>query len=157
MTKLDRFLALIDDWKRGDLDAVAARLHPHVAGGQDRGAARLHPDVVWHFSATTKPPARGREESIGFLKVYGSVCATSRLRLFSHAETEDRLFYEATEDFDTPDGHHVLVPYAGILDFKDDLIIGWRDYFDRGLIDGQVAGERELPGYARDIIERPTL
>gem|GEM_PF-5895310 len=31
------------------------------------------------------------------------------------------------------------------------------NYFDRGLIDGQVAGERELPDYARDIIERPTL
>lgn len=142
MTKLDRFLALIDDWKRGDLDAVAARLHP---------------DVVWHFSATTKPPARGREESIAFLKVYGSVCTTSRLRLFSHAETEDRLFYEATEDFDTPEGRHVLVPYAGILDFQDDLIIGWRDYFDRQLIDNQVAGEGELPDYCRDLIERPTV
>lgn len=142
MTKLDRFLGLIDDWKRGDLEAVAARLHP---------------DVVWHFSATTKPPARGRAESVAFLEAYGSVCSTSRLRLFSHAETETRLFYEATEDFDTPEGRRVLVPYAGIVDFDDTLIIGWRDYFDRQLIDGQIAGQSGLPDYCRDLIERPVV
>lgn len=73
------------------------------------------------------------------------------------AETDDRLFYEATEDFDTPEGRRVLVPYAGILDFRDGLIIGWRDYFDRGLIDGQVAGDRALPDYCRDLVDRPKV
>ena len=143
MSKLETFLALIADWKRGDLDAVAARLDP---------------GVVWHFSATTKPPARGREESIAFLKAYGQVSANSRLKLFTHAETDTRLFYEAAEDFDTPQGRHVLVPYAGIVDFgADGLITGWRDYFDRTLIDSQVAGQAQLPDYARDLIERPVV
>jgi limonene-1,2-epoxide hydrolase len=143
MSKLDAFLALIADWKRGDLDAVSARLDPNV---------------VWHFSATTKPPAHGREESVAFLKVYSQVSTNSRLKLFTHAETATRLFYEAAEDFDTPDGRHVLVPYAGIVDFgPDGLITGWRDYFDRNLIDAQIAGEAELPKYARDLIDRPIL
>ena len=142
MTRLDLFLALVADWKRGDLDAVAQRLTE---------------DVVWHFSATTKPPARGRAESVAFLERYGTVCTVSRLRLFSHAETTDRLFYEATEDFDTPDGRRVLVPYAGIVDFRGDLICGWRDYFDRQLIDGQAAGTADLPDYCRDLIERPAI
>ncbi|KAA5805402.1 nuclear transport factor 2 family protein [Alkalicaulis satelles] len=143
MSHLQSFLDLVADWKRGDLDAVAARLSP---------------DVVWHFSATTKPPAIGREESIAFLKAYGQVSSNSRLRLFTHAETEDRLFYEAAEDFDGPDGQRVLVPYAGIVDFAPDgLITGWRDYFDRALIDGQVAGTAKLPDYASDLINRPSM
>ncbi len=142
MSHLQSFLDLVADWKRGDLEAVAARLSP---------------DVVWHFSATTKPPAIGREESIAFLKAYGQVSSNSRLRLFTHAETEDRLFYEAAEDFDGPSGQRVLVPYAGIVDFgPDGLITGWRDYFDRALIDGQVAGAAQLPDYARDLIDRPS-
>lgn len=143
MSHLQSFLDLVVDWKRGDLDAVAARLSP---------------DVVWHFSATTKPPAIGREASIAFLKAYGAVSSNSRLRLFTYAETADRLFYEAAEDFDAPDGRQVLVPYAGIVDFgPDGLITGWRDYFDRALIDGQVAGSAELPGFARDLVDRPGL
>ncbi|TRO95334.1 nuclear transport factor 2 family protein [Glycocaulis profundi] len=142
MSHLQSFLDLVADWKRGDLEAVAARLSP---------------DVVWHFSATTKPPAIGREESVAFLKAYGQVSSNSRLRLFTHAETEDRLFYEAAEDFDGPSGQRVLVPYAGIVDFgPEGLITGWRDYFDRALIDGQVAGAAELPDYARDLIDRPS-
>ena len=143
MSKLDSFLGLVADWKKGDLDSVSARLHP---------------DVVWHFSATTKPPAHGRDGAIAFLKAYGEVCVTSRLRLFSHAENETQLFYEATEDFDTPAGRHVLVPYAGIVDFDaDGLITGWRDYFDRALIDDQVAGERTLPDFCEDLVKRPSL
>lgn len=140
MSLLQTFLDLVADWKRGDLDAVAARLSP---------------DIVWHFSATTKPPAIGREASIAFLTAYGQVSTHSRLRLFTHAETSGRLFYEAAEDFDTPDGRRVLVPYAGIVDFSPDgLITGWRDYFDRALIDGQVAGTASLPDFAQDLVER---
>lgn len=142
MTKLQLFLQLVEDWKRDDLDAVAARLAP---------------DVVWHFSATTKPPAVGRDGAVAFLKAYGEVCVKSRLRLFSYAETADRLFYEATEDFDTPQGRRVLVPYAGVVDFDGDLITGWRDYFDRTLIDAQVAGEAGLPDFAADLLERPEI
>jgi ketosteroid isomerase-like protein len=143
MSHLQRFLDLVADWKRGDLAAVAARLSP---------------DVVWHFSATTKPPAIGRDASIAFLKAYSAVSSNSRLRVFTHAETADRLFYEAAEDFDTPDGRQVLVPYAGIVDFAPDgLITGWRDYFDRALIDGQVAGSAQLPGFAHDLIDRPAI
>jgi len=142
MKKIDLFLELVEDWKRGDLDAVAARLSP---------------DVVWHFSATTKPPAIGREEAIAFLKTYGQIATKSRLRVFDHAETETTLFYEATEDFDTPQGRRVLVPYAGIVDFENDLITGWRDYFDRALIDRQIAGETTLPDFAEALVERPSV
>lgn len=143
MSHLQKFLDLVADWKRGDLDAVAARLSP---------------DVVWHFSAATKPPAIGREASVAFLKAYGAVSSNSRLRVFTYAETADRLFYEAAEDFDAPDGRQVLVPYAGIVDFgPDGLITAWRDYFDRALIDGQVAGTAELPDFARDLVDRPGL
>ncbi len=142
MAKIDLFLDLIADWKRGDLDGVAARLTP---------------DVVWHFSATTKPPAIGREAAVAFLKAYGQVCIHSRLRVFDHAETATTLFYEATEDFDTPDGKRILVPYAGVVDFRGELISGWRDYFDRGVIDGQIAGTSALPDYAETLIHRPAI
>jgi len=143
MSHLQTFLALIADWKRGDLDAVALRLAP---------------GVVWHYSAGSRPPARGRAAAIAVLGAYRRMQTENRLRLFTHAETPDRLFYEGVEDFDTPQGHPVQVPYAGVLDFgPDGLITGWRDYHDSALFDTQLRGTSGLPEFCTDLTGRPAL
>lgn len=147
MTALERFLALVDDWKRGDLDAVTARMAP---------------GFVWHFAAATRPPAVGLKAARKVLEIYRQMQTESRLTLFLHAETEThegaRLFYEGVEDFDTPQGHRVQVPCAAVVEFdRAGLVTGWRDYYDRGLLDAQLAGSAPLPDFARDLIDRPAL
>lgn len=132
--------ALFDDWRAGRLDAIADRFAP---------------DAVWHFSAATKSPAIGREAIMAFLTAYAAGAVTTRLRLLRAAEEGDTLFIEAVEDFDTAAGRSVLVPYAGVLTFRDGRIIDWRDYFDRALVDGQIAGTAALPDYAQDLLEPP--
>jgi limonene-1,2-epoxide hydrolase len=37
-------------------------------------------------------------------------------------------------------GVTVLAPYAGVIEFKGDKIIGWRDYVDTGVIAASESG-----------------
>lgn len=112
-------------------------------------------DARWHFSAATKPPAIGREAIAQFLARYAAVSAENRLRLTRQLRQGDLLFFEAVEDFTTPDGRDVALPYAGVLSLRAGRIADWRDYFDRKLIDSQIEGSGSLPDYAREILTAP--
>ena len=61
---------------------------------------------------------------------------------------------EGVDDYRTPEGHRVATPYAGVLDFKDGLIIGWRDYVDLGVAAQQKAGE-PLTRQVEGLLDRP--
>lgn len=141
MSRAEVIEALFADWRAG-------RLVPIVS--------RFAPDAVWHFSAATKPPAIGHDAIGGFLRAYGAVSAVSRLRLLRQAWAGDTLFFEAVEDFDTPEGRHVVTPYCGVVTFRGELIIDWRDYFDRALIDSQITGDGALASYALCLTRLPS-
>lgn len=141
MSLLARFEALLAAWQRGDLDAAVARLAP---------------EVVWHYAAGARPPARGRAAARVVLDSYSRMQTENRLRLVAHAETADTLFLEAIEDFDTPGGQRVQVPYAGVIVFDGGgLIAGWRDYYDHALMEAQIAtGTAALPRFCADLTDR---
>lgn len=113
------------------------------------------PDAVWHFSATTKPPAIGHAAIRDFLIRYSGMSRENRLRLLRQVRQGDTIFFEAVEDFTTVQGRDVKVPYAGCIILRDGLIAEWRDYFDRGLIDGQIQGTATLPDYAVALLDDP--
>lgn len=140
MTLAGRLTALFEDWHARRLDAVAARFAP---------------DAVWHFSAVTKPPARGREEIEAFLRQYAAKISASRLRVLRTAETGNTLFLEAVEDLETADGYRVVLPYAGVVTFRGMLIADWRDYFDRQSLEDQMAGTTALGDHAQELIALP--
>ena len=124
--KTDILQSIIDVWCHDqDIDAVLA----HVSD-----------DLVWHYSAISQPPKHGKTGAREFLEAYKAKVRNPHWRIFRIAETEDALFVEGVDAFDTADGHHAVVPYMGILEFDGDLISGWRDYVDRGVIDSQKAG-----------------
>ena len=58
--------------------------------------------------------------------------------------------------FVTTEGRRVVIPYAGVLAFRDGRIVEWRDYFDRALFDRLKAGE-PLPAYLETLANRPAL
>ncbi|MEC9067311.1 MAG: nuclear transport factor 2 family protein [Pseudomonadota bacterium] len=128
--------------------------HWHAARIDDM-VAMFAPDGRFHFSATTKPPAVGHDEIRKFLTDYSDLTVTKRLRINAIAEAGSDVFYEAVEDFDLANGRRVITPYAGVVRVENGRFTDWRDYFDRATIDGQVAGERGLPPYAHELLERP--
>jgi len=141
-TGLERLLALVADWRAGDPDAAAARFAP---------------DAVWHFAAGSRPPATGRPAIRTVLAAYGRMQAENRFRVTAHAESGAALFYEGVEDFDTPAGHRVAVPCAGVLTFDaEGRITGWRDYYDRATMEAQLAGTQAPASFCADLWDRPT-
>lgn len=125
MTRMQQFQAVIDAWKRKDVDFVIDRMTD---------------DVVWHYAAAIAPPAKGKAEARAFVDQFGKTIGEVRWRIFHHAEVGDRLFVEGVDEYSTTAGIDIAVPYAGVIEFRGDKISGWRDYVDRGVIEAQKAG-----------------
>ncbi len=125
MTRMQQFQAVIDAWKRKDVEAVFAAMTD---------------DIVWHYAAAIAPPARGKAEARAFVDAFGANIGEVRWRIFHHAEVGDRLFVEGVDEYTTKDGIAIAAPYAGVIEFRGDKISGWRDYVDRGVIEAQKAG-----------------
>lgn len=139
MTRMQQFQAVIDAWKRKDVEAVFAAMTD---------------DIVWHYAAAIAPPARGKAEARKFVEGFGANIGEVRWRIFDHAETADRLFVEGVDEYTTKDGKQIAAPYAGVIEFRGDKICGWRDYVDRGVIEAQKAGGG-WSAQVKELIGRP--
>lgn len=110
---------------------------------KDVGAVLAHmaDDIVWHYAAPGLPPVRGKAAAEKLLRQFQTDMHDIQWRIFNHAETGNLLFLEGVDDYRTTDGTRMAVPYAGVLEFRGDLIVGWRDYVDLAVIAAQKAGE----------------
>ena len=140
-SKLQLFQDIIDAWKAKDIDAVLARMDD---------------DIVWHYAAAAEPPIRGKAQARKFLNRFGASIAEVKWRLFDHAERGDRLFVEGVDEYVTTDGRTIAAAYAGVIDFKGDLVIGWRDYVDVGVMAAQIAGG-SISAQVRSLIDREAM
>ncbi len=138
-SRFEQFNAVIEAWKRKDIDAVINAMADNI---------------VWHYAAAIAPPARGKSEARAFIEKFGAGIGEVKWRIFHHAETADRLFVEGVDEYVTKDGVDVAAPYAGIIEFTGDKISGWRDYVDRGTIDAMKAGGG-YPDHVKELIARP--
>ena len=123
--KLDVMKALIAAWSKGDVDGALAHMHE---------------EIVWHYAASVAPPLKGKIKARKFLENFKSQISEVRWRIFDYAENGDRLFVEGVDEYLSKDGGLVAAPYAGVIEFRGDLIIGWRDYVDMGVMEAQKAG-----------------
>jgi ketosteroid isomerase-like protein len=135
-----RFNSMIKAWGRKDIDGVLALMTD---------------DIVWHFAAAIAPPVVGKAKVRKFLDGFAPQIAELRWRIFHHAESGDRLFFEGVDEYIGTDGKRIATPYASVVEFRDGLICGWRDYFDGGLLEKLKAGE-PLPPYVEALIARPS-
>ncbi|MFN3585358.1 nuclear transport factor 2 family protein [Phenylobacterium sp.] len=122
----------------------------------ERVLAFMADDIVWHYAAAAMPPVRGKAAARKLLDRFLADMHGVAWRIFAHAETADRLFVEGVDDYRTPEGHRVATPYAGVLDFRGDLIVGWRDYVDLGVAADQKAG-RPFTRQVLELLDRPSL
>ena len=139
--RIDQFLGIIDAWKRRDIEAVLATMSD---------------DIVWHFAAGSEPALVGKVAARKFLTRFAADLAEVRWRIFHSAESGDRLFVEGVDEYVTPKGAVVTAPYAGVIEFSGDLVIGWRDYVDVGVIAAQRRGEAATK-QVKDLADRPAL
>jgi limonene-1,2-epoxide hydrolase len=139
--KLAVLKSVMAAWKAGDIEGVLAHMHD---------------DVVWHFAAAVAPPAKGKAKTRRFMENFRPQMTQIRWRLFDHAESGDRLFVEGVEDYDAADGAVVLAPYAGVFRFEGDLIIGWRDYVDVGVMEAQKGGA-PASAWVKELADREAI
>lgn len=132
---------IIASWNRHDAEAVIA----HVTD-----------DIVYHATSGYRPAASGKAAFRALLQQMGPVIKTSNWRLFDYAETGNRLFVEGVDDFITTAGHHVVIPYAGVFEFRGPLISNWREYYD-GRISAEMKDGAPLTDEIRALINRPAI
>lgn len=137
--RFKQFSAVIDAWKRKDTAYIFDAMTD---------------DIVWHYAAAVAPAARGKAGAKAFLDRFAPGVGEVRWRIFTHAETADRLFVEGVDEYDTPDGKTIIAPYAGVIEFRGDKISGWRDYVDRSVIEDQKAG-KPVPAQVTELVSRP--
>jgi limonene-1,2-epoxide hydrolase len=140
-SKLEVLKAVIAAWTAGDIDGALSHMSE---------------DIVWHYAAAVAPPARGKAKARKFLENFKAQLAEVRWRLFDSAESGSRLFVEGVDEYVAKDGAVVRAPYAGVLEFDGDLIVGWRDYVDVGVMEAQKAGT-PASAWVMSLIERPAL
>ena len=134
-SKIETYLAIIEIWKGKDVEAVLAHLTD---------------DVIWHYAAAIEPPLRSKQEARVWLTKFGGAVSDSKWRVINYSETETQLFIEGIEEYMTPAGIRIVLPYSGVYDFRGAKISGWRDYFDRGLTNRLQEGEA-VPDFVEEI------
>lgn len=141
MTKIERMRSMMTAWAAGDIDRVVEHLHP---------------DVVWHYAAATHPPARGVDQCRKLMLRLQPEMSDVVWTVFGHAESGDRLFLEGVDSYTAANGARISTPYAGVIDFDGDLIIGWRDYVDLGVAAAQRAGDA-YSTQVQELLDRPAV
>lgn len=141
MTRIEVMLAVIAAWKARDIDGALAHMDE---------------DIVWHYAAAIAPPLQGKAKARKFLEAFATQIQEVRWRIFDYAERGERLFVEGVDEYVAVDGGLVSAAYAGVLDFKDGRIVGWRDYFDSGVVESLKAGA-EPSAHLRALIGREAL
>jgi limonene-1,2-epoxide hydrolase len=131
------YLDVIRAWKKHDAEAVLA----HMAD-----------DIEWYVFVS-KPPLRGKAAARELLAKFAPARHAENWRVFHHAVSGSRLFVEGVDDFTDAKDHRIAVPYAGVIEFHDDLITGWRDYFDSAIVD-QMVGGGPVPAAIEPLIQR---
>jgi len=131
--------AIIAAWRSGDVDAVIDKMCD---------------DIVWHYAAPAMPPVRGKAAARKLLARFQADMRDIRWRIFTHVESGDVLFVEGVDEYNTPDGIRIAVPYAGVFEFRGDRVCGWRDYVDLGVIESQKSGA-PFSSQVTDLLDRP--
>jgi limonene-1,2-epoxide hydrolase len=135
------YQAVIRAWKAKDIDAVLGHMSD---------------DIVWHYAAAISPPLVGKAPARQFMEDFAGRIGEVRWRVFDYAESGDRLFVEGVDEYITKTGARVATPYAGVLDFRGNLICGWRDYFDAAGPAAMQAGGH-APEQVEQLIARPAV
>lgn len=104
----------------------------------DTIASLLADDVVYHNVGMA--PADGKEASLATIQGFLDMADGMSFEIHRIAALGDSVLTERTDTF-TINGAKSPIPVMGAFDLRDGLIVGWRDYFDLGLVTKMMSGE----------------
>jgi limonene-1,2-epoxide hydrolase len=100
------------------------------AQDNERFLGHVTDDVEYVFHVGS-PGVRGKDGVRRFLAKYRTIAEDVLWRVDRIAESGDCLFIEGYEEYtDKRTGQRIAHPYMGIMEFRDDKIAKWRDYFE---------------------------
>lgn len=109
-------------WARQDHAAVLDLLHDEIA----------------YQNMPFEEVLRGKPAIAGFMTRFGRGMQDIHVELRHLVASGDVVFHEGTETYERK-GRKVRLPYAGVFEFRDGKIIGWRDYFDYATLERQLS------------------
>ena len=137
---LPTYHSLIEAWKKKDIDAVLAKVTD---------------DFEWHYLVGL-PPLNGKDAARAFLEKFGGSIAEVRWRVFDAFQKDNKIVVEGVDEYTTTTGGRVVVPYMGILEFRDGKIAKWRDYCDSALA-GRLKNGEEVPPHVEKLAARTAI
>ena len=140
-TATDTLRAVIAAWRKQDVEGVLRQVHENI---------------TWNNSGGLRPPIQGKAEMRAALQRMAGEIGECRWRLFDVAEVNGRVWMEGVDEFFNKAGVRIPVPYAGVLEFQDGLIVKWREYFEGRLIDRALAGKGVSP-QVEAMLDRPEV
>ncbi|MFN3233327.1 MAG: limonene-1,2-epoxide hydrolase family protein [Alphaproteobacteria bacterium] len=103
----------------------------------DKACDMLAEDVFYHN--IPMEPINGREAARAMLKGMGDV-EDINWETTAIAENGDIVMTERVDGFTFKGGKKIAIPLMGIFKVKDGEIVEWKDYFDLGDFQRQMAG-----------------
>ena len=97
----------------------------------------VHDDVVYQ-NMPIDDVMKGKAAIAAFMARFGKGMEDIHVDFRHIVEVGDVVFHEGVENY-TRKGAKVTLPYCGVFEFKDDKIIGWRDYFDYATLERQLS------------------
>ena len=122
-TKSQIYKDSLDAWGRGDVQGMAA---PYAD------------DIEWYPNRSMRP-IKGKAAMLEFMAKFGAGMSNPQYTQSLMIEKDNMLFVEGVESY-TKTGRLVSVPYAGVVEFRGETIVAWRDYFDLKSLEKQLAG-----------------
>ena len=122
-------------------NAELARAFIAACEGKDWVAIRaaLADDVRYHN--IPMPLVQGADATIATLKHFMGPAEAIQWIVYALAEDADgRVLNERLDKFQMPGGRWIELPVCGVFEFEGGKISAWRDYFDLGDFQRQMAG-----------------
>jgi limonene-1,2-epoxide hydrolase len=112
------------------MEIVKALMQANMEQDDERFLGHLTDDVEYHYHVGSRPLI-GKEWVQKFLNKYREITRDVKWRIDNFAENDNILFVEGYEEYlDTRTNEVIAHPYAGVFEFRDGKICGWRDYFE---------------------------
>jgi limonene-1,2-epoxide hydrolase len=142
MTKhIDTLHRLINSWRNQDINGVLACVHD---------------DITWNNSGGLRAPLQGKAEMRAALETMAADIKVAKWRLFDCAEIGDTVWMEGVDELIRHDGIRIVIPYAGVLEYQDGLILKWREYYESRLLEQAIDG-KGVPATVEAMLDRPAV
>ena len=136
---IDTLKLLISSWRKQDIDGVLALVDE---------------EFIWNNSGGLRPPLVGKAAMRADLERMAGNIKESKWRLFGWTEVGETVWMEGVDEFIRKDGIRVAIPYAGVVEFRDGLILNWREYYQGQLIEDALNG-KGVSAVVDSMLDRP--